>query len=396
MDSQRPLFDASPAAPPIAGRTAAEFFAGVGLARMGLERAGWQIVFANDIEPAKRRMHDGHFGPSPHYHVGDIHDLAREPAQVPPALLAHASFPCTDLSLAGARKGLNAGQSSAFWGWIELLRAMGPEQRPKLLLVENVTGLLSSHSGADFRALVAAINDLGYAADAMMVDAAHFTPQSRPRLFVIGVEASLVREPIAVDELAESTIRPAKLVEAIGASSDLRWDLWDLPEPPPYGVVQLEEVLDRLPGDSPQWWSTERAAYLLNQMSDRHRQKADGMIAGKKLSYGAVFRRVRNGRSMAELRTDGLAGCLRTPKGGSGRQILFEAGRGEYRVRLMNPDECARLMGAGGYRITTPLNQALFGFGDAVCVDAVAWVAQHRLNPVAEAILGVAACPGKD
>jgi DNA (cytosine-5)-methyltransferase 1 len=449
MDPQRPLFDASPATPPIAGRTAAEFFAGVGLARMGLERAGWEVVFANDIEPAKRRMHDGHFGPSPHYHVGDIHDLARDPAQVPPALLAHASFPCTDLSLAGARKGLNAGQSSAFWGWIELLRAMDAEQRPKLLLIENVTGLLSSNNGADFRALVAAINDLGYAADAMMVDAAHFTPQSRPRLFVIGVSyppppcgeglgegveagtrltanqadtrlnngdsdypgssplpdpphqgegdsvASVMRG-ISAEELQPSTVRPPKLVEAIRASADLHWDLWDLPEPPPYGVVQLEEVLDRLPGDSPQWWNTERAAYLLNQMSDRHRQTADKMIAGKKLSYGAVFRRVRNGRSMAELRTDGLAGCLRTPKGGSGRQILFEAGRGEYRVRLMNPDECARLMGAEGYCITTPLNQALFGFGDAVCVDAVAWVAQHRLNPVAESILSQSACVTKD
>jgi DNA (cytosine-5)-methyltransferase 1 len=420
---------------------------------MGLERAGWEVVFANDIEPAKRRMHDGHFGPSPHYHVGDIHDLARDPAQVPPALLAHASFPCTDLSLAGARKGLNAGQSSAFWGWIELLKSMDAEQRPKLLLVENVTGLLSSNNGADFRALVAAINDLGYAADAMMVDAAHFTPQSRPRLFVIGVSqewamrayspptrgegpgeggeadtrsefgevatrsnngdsvypgSSPLPDPphqgggdstpsaamrLSVDHLQPSTVRPPKLVEAIRASADLHWDLWDLPEPPPYGVVQLEEVLDRLPGDSPQWWSTERAAYLLNQMSDRHRQTADKMIAGKKVTFGAVFRRVRNGRSMAELRTDGLAGCLRTPKGGSGRQILFEAGRGEYRVRLMNPDECARLMGAEGYRITTPLNQALFGFGDAVCVDAVAWVAKHRLNPVAESILGAAASP---
>lgn len=397
MDPQQPLFDASPAPPPVSGRTAAEFFAGVGLARMGLEKAGWEVVFANDIEPAKRRMHDGHFGPSPHYHVGDIHELARDPGQVPAALLAHASFPCTDLSLAGGRRGLNAGQSSAFWGWVELLRAMDAQRRPKLLLIENVTGLLSSHGGADFRALVAAINDLGYAADAMMVDAAHFTPQSRPRLFVVGVAEELLEGPPAQDRIAgpqkldTSTVRPAKLVEAIQACGDLRWDLWELPEPPPYGVVQLEEVLDRLPGDSPQWWSAERAAYLLNQMSDRHRQTAEGMIAGKKLSYGAVFRRVRNGRSMAELRTDGLAGCLRTPKGGSGRQILFEAGRGEYRVRLMNPDECARLMGAAGYRVSTPLNQALFGFGDAVCVDAVAWVAEHRLNPVAEAIASAAA-----
>lgn len=87
---------------------------------------------------------------------------------------------------------------------------------------------------------------------------------------------------------------------------------------------------------------------------------------------------------MGELRTDGLAGCLRTPRGGSGRQILFKAGRGRYFVRLITPREAARLMGADDFKITAPLNQALFGFGDAVCVPVIAWVAQHYLNPVYE------------
>ena len=126
-------------------------------------------------------------------------------------------------------------------------------------------------------------------------------------------------------------------------------------------------------------------------MSPRHRAEADRRIAAKKVSYATVFRRVRltptGKRSMAELRTDGLAGCLRTPKGGSGRQILFVAGRGRYQVRLLNAQECARLMGAGDYNVTVPLNQALFGFGDAVSVDAVAWVAEHRLNPEAERLV---------
>jgi DNA (cytosine-5)-methyltransferase 1 len=87
---------------------------------------------------------------------------------------------------------------------------------------------------------------------------------------------------------------------------------------------------------------------------------------------------------MGELRTDGIAGCLRTPRGGSGRQILFCAGKGQYRVRLLTPRECARLMGADAYRINVPLNQALFGFGDAVCVPAIQWIARHYLNPLLE------------
>src|SRR5438132_13018277 len=117
-------------------------------------------------------------------------------------------------------------------------------------------------------------------------------------------------------------------------------------------------------------------------MSPRHREVADRMIAAPSWSYGTVFRRIRNGRSMAELRTDGIAGCLRTPRGGSGRQILFKAGRGSYHVRLLTPRECARLMGADNFMIDVPLNQALFGFGDAVCVPVIRWIAKNYLNAV--------------
>src|SRR5438105_10587633 len=122
------------------------------------------------------------------------------------------------------------------------------------------------------------------------------------------------------------------------------------------------------------WWSRERCEYLLNQMSPKHRAQAEEMIRGGSIHYGTVFRRVRNCRSMGELRTDGIAGCLRTPRGGSGRQILFRAGLGNYSVRLLTPRECARLMGADEYLIDAPLNKALFGFGDAVCVSVIEWI----------------------
>jgi len=90
---------------------------------------------------------------------------------------------------------------------------------------------------------------------------------------------------------------------------------------------------------------------------------------------------------MAELRTDGVAGCLRTPRGGSGRQILFKAGKGKYFARLLNPRECARLMGADDYIIKAPLNQALFGFGDAVCVPVIEWIAEYYLKPVVNELM---------
>lgn len=135
---------------------------------------------------------------------------------------------------------------------------------------------------------------------------------------------------------------------------------------------------ENLSPNSASWWSRDRAEYLLNQMSKKHKETALKMISGKQMSYGTVFRRVRHECSMAELRTDGIAGCLRTPRGGSGRQILFMAGRGRYAVRLLTPRECARLMGVDDYKITVPLNQALFGFGESYC--QMLWMGHYSVS----------------
>lgn len=152
--------------------------------------------------------------------------------------------------------------------------------------------------------------------------------------------------------------------------------------PLPIRKRDLEQIIEDLSPNSKMWWNKERCDYLLNQMSPKHRAEAESMIRGNHVRYGTVFRRVRHGKSMAELRTDGVAGCLRTPRGGSGRQILVAAGRGRFAVRLLTPRECAKLMGADEFVIKASLNQALFGFGDAVCVPVIEWIARNYLNPV--------------
>jgi DNA (cytosine-5)-methyltransferase 1 len=362
-------------------KTFAEFFAGIGLMRLGLERGGWQVAFANDMDPQKEEMYRANFPDAgKHFSPEDIHNF--EPEEIPTVGLATASFPCNDLSLAGGRAGLEGENSSAFWGFIKLLKGM-KQRRPALVLIENVPGFLSSRGGRDFEDAMLAMNDLGYTVDPFILDAAWFVPQSRQRLFVVGTQVKST-EPENFDEgFFESRVRPAALAEFIFCHPDIKWQIKKLPEPPKGGWL-LEDVLENLPQNSTEWWSTERAAYLLNQMSSRHREIAEKMMAGRSWSYGTVFRRIRNGKSMAELRTDGLAGCLRTPRGGSGRQILFKAGRGEYHVRLVTPRECASLMGADNFKITVPLNQALFGFGDAVCVPVIEWIARNYLNQVWE------------
>src|SRR5437870_5173835 len=126
-----------------ADKTFAEFFAGIGLMRIGLEKGGWRITFANDIDEDKWQMYKDHFGDTGEFVRGDVHEL--DAAALPDFALATASFPCNDLSLAGARKGLAGDQSSAFWGFIDVLKKMGSRRRPSLVLLENVTGFLSSH-----------------------------------------------------------------------------------------------------------------------------------------------------------------------------------------------------------------------------------------------------------
>lgn len=98
----------------------AEFFAGIGLVRMGLEARGWKLAYANDLDPDKWAMYDAHFEDADeHFVLDDVHSV--DGSTLPDVELATASFPCTDLSLAGARLGFKGEHSSAFWGFVSAL-----------------------------------------------------------------------------------------------------------------------------------------------------------------------------------------------------------------------------------------------------------------------------------
>lgn len=345
--------------------------------RAGLERADWQVVWANDLDGDKYEMYQNHFGQSDEtFILKDVHKL--RPRDFPKVTLATASFPCTDLSLAGARNGLSGKHSSAYWGFIRLLEKLPRRRAPELILLENVTGFLTSNKGADFRDACYALNQLGYSLDAFVIDAVHFVPQSRQRLFVVGSRGAATGVPA----LFQCPSRPDKLVDFMYNHPEIKWRINSIPRLPKR-KTNLHQIIDK---KNLEWWDEDRAVYLLGQMSPKHRAIADQMISGTKVSYGTVFRRVRNKVCRAELRVDGVAGCLRTPKGGSARQILFVAGKGSYRVRLLSAVECARLMGIGSFKMDENLsvNKALFGFGDAVCVPVVEWIGQHVLNPLLE------------
>ena len=367
----------------LSSKTFLEFFAGIGLVRKSLERDSWKVVFSNDIDSQKFEMYKAQFPDADvHFVVGDIETI--RPKRLPAAALATASFPCNDLSAAGSRRGLAGLHSSAFWGFVKILKSLG-NRKPPLVLLENVTGFLTSSGGKDFEEALCALNSLGYGVDPFIIDAVRFVPQSRQRLFVVGVLGAFSTTTDATDAAVSDT-RPEALVRFIKKHQMIRWNIRNLPSLP-VRSIELAHILEELPDDAAEWWSPDRANYLLNQMSPKHRRIADWMIGQDEFSYGTVFRRVRTRKSMAELRTDGIAGCLRTPRGGSGRQILFKGGKGKFAVRLLTPRECARLMGVDDYHLDVPLNQALFGFGDGVCVPVIDWIVQNYFNPVITALL---------
>ena len=362
--------------------TAVEYFAGIGLARMGLERAGWRVVYSNDWNPHREQIYAGFF--SHGYPVADVFDIA--PTQVPAAMLATCSFPCVDLSLAGKMKGINGAQSGAFWGFARVLKSQR-ENAPRLVLLENVCGWLSSNDGRDFRAVIEALNGLGYACDVFTLNARHFVPQSRPRVFVVGARGDFPAADAACFRRRGASLAPPRLISAVANNPDLRWRLADIPPPPPALTRGLSAtIIERLTDDDPRWWPRQKVQRHLDMMSPRHRAMVDGFMAGGKPVCRAFFRRRRAEGQRAEVRADDIAGCLRTAVGGSGKQFLVFAGGGEVKMRAMTAREYARLQGVPD---SLPIcaaseRRALDAFGDAVCVPAIEWIARYVLTPLAQ------------
>jgi len=353
-------------------KRAAEFFSGIGLVRMALERAGWQVRFANDIDPSKFAIYRDNFGDADFF-LGDIRKV--DSKTVPNVALATASFPCIDLSLAGNRNGLNGNHSSAYWEFYRVVKQMG-SSRPEWILLENVVGLLSSNKGRDLREIVSSLCKLGYSCDLMVVDAVHFVPQSRPRLFVFGS----FRPGHNLDNISPHVARPSQIIDFIRENHDLSWGLSELPPLPPKQRC-LEQFLERLDEGAPEWWDERRQSHLYGQISNRHKKVLRFLVESKTIKFATVYRRVRPAGCRAEIRADGIAGCLRTPRGGSSKQFVIQAGRGSWRVRNMTAREYARLQGVpDSFKVNVPYNQALFGFGDAVCVPAVEWVIRHAIE----------------
>lgn len=157
------------------------FFAGIGGFDLAFEKHGFEPVFYCEKDDFCRSVLKRNWPTVAN--AGDIQML--EASDIPVADVWTAGFPCQDLSLArtphGKRSGLKGSQSGLFYTFLELLSV----HKPPVVLLENVAGLLNSHKGADFNALILSLTKLGYGVAWRVLNARYFgAPQSRPRVFI--------------------------------------------------------------------------------------------------------------------------------------------------------------------------------------------------------------------
>lgn len=357
------------------------------MARAGLG-PGWRCLFANDLSPKKAASYRANWGDDDLW-VGDVHDVT--PAMLPErADLAWGSFPCQDLSLAGSGAGLSGGRSSAFWGFWNAILALKAEGRaPRTLILENVVGTLTSRGGRDFAAIGAALASAGYSFGAMVIDAALFLPQSRPRLFILAVADDLAPPPQTAASAPSALWHPKALLAAhsvLDEQSTRSWIWWRL-SAPRANVPCLADLIEDEPVGV-RWHAPEETEALLALMAPLHRERIRAIAASGERRVGAVYKRIRTDRNgvkaqRAEARFDGRAGCLRTPAGGSSRQTLLLVEGDRIRSRLISPREAARLMGLDeSYRLPASYNDAYRLAGDGVAAPVVRFLAAELLEPL--------------
>lgn len=365
-----------------------DFFAGGGMAGFGLG-SNWQCQFANDIDAKKaasyRANHDG----GKELLLKDVAQVTLDELPGSPDLV-WASFPCQDLSLAGNGAGLEGKSSGMFKPFWQLMRSLHADGRgPKIIALENVYGAITSNGGRDFATLAAAFSGLGYRFGAVVVDAVHFLPQSRPRFFMIGIRGDLAI-PAGHTAVGPCAMwHPPALIEGcnlLSKTAASRWRWWNLPTPSARNTNLASLIEDKPTGVK--WHTKEETKYLLDMMTDHNRKK---VIAAKKAEepiVGTIYRRTRadaNGtkRQRAEVRFDQIAGCLRTPAGGSSRQTIMVVEGKKVRSRLLSPREAALLMGLPDtYILPSRYNDAYKLAGDGVAVPVVRHLADAIFEPV--------------
>ena len=178
-------------------------FSGIGGFEQALNKLGGTCVMASEIDKFAEQAYQAIYG---HATVGDITKVKAE--DVPDHDLLVGGFPCQSFSLAGKRKGFEDTRGTMFF---EIARIVSVK-KPKILLLENVKGLVNHGKGRTLDTMIEILNEIGYVVDFNVLNSKFFgVPQNRERVFIVAIRKDLIEsEPFSEESMAGNTIVPKR------------------------------------------------------------------------------------------------------------------------------------------------------------------------------------------
>lgn len=341
-----------------------DLFAGIGGLRAGFEPLGGRCVYTSEWDSYAVKTYTANHS-NGHPVEGDITKVDKH--AIPDHDILLAGFPCQPFSLAGVSKKNSLGRAHGFQDkaqgtlFFDVLQILSIK-KPPVFLLENVKNLRSHDKGRTFEVIEGSLRELGYQIHTRILDARHWVPQHRERIFIVGF-----REP------------------------DLLFDLKDLPLPK--NSPTLGDILHS-PDEEPEGHFTirHRGKTIVNP-----KYTLTDHLWGYLQAYAEKHRAAGNGFGFSCFGPDGVARTLSARYHKDGSEILISQ-KGKNPRRL-TPRECARLMGfdrrnpesglwekawpavspedAGPMRIPCSDTRAYKMFGNAVVVPVVKAIAEH-------------------
>ena len=301
--------------------TFVDLFAGIGGFRIALEKLGGECLFTSEWDKYSQKTYKAWFGEMP---SGDIRKI--KPQDIPDHDILAAGFPCQPFSIAGVSKKISLGvahgfkdknQGNLFFYLATIIEA----KRPPILFLENVKNLQSHDGGRTWKVIMKKLEALNYVIFSRIYDGAHWVPQHRERIFIIGFDRKV-----------------------FGDNPDFKF-----PEPPE-NKPKLKDILEKNPNSK--YTLSDHLWQYLQNYAQRHKEKGNGF------GFGIAS-------------PNGITRTLSARYYKDGSEILIEQ-KGKKAPRRLTPQECRRLMGfPEECRIVVSDAQAYRQFGNAVVVPAI-------------------------
>lgn len=333
-----------------------DLFAGIGGIRRAFEYVGGRCVFTSEWDSYAQKTYAENFRDG-HAIKGDITQV--QAGEIPDHDVLLAGFPCQPFSIAGVSKKNALGKAHGFACetqgtlFFDVARIIA-EKRPRAFLLENVKNLMSHDRGRTFDVIKRTLTEeLGYHIHTRVIDGAHFVPQHRERILIVGF-----REAVAFD--------------------------FDALPLPPKGQHTLNEILHRTDGTEHRLpWDEDRFFdHAKNEVQDKY-TLTDNLWRYLQ-NYAEKHRAKGNGFGFGLVTANNVARTLSARYYKDGSEILVYQGESKNPRRL-TPRECARLMGfPDTYKIPVSDTRAYKQFGNSVVVDVMVHVAR-LMQPFLEA-----------